>query len=58
MFSFALVRGQLSTGAVCVAEGEIRGAKQARAGAGNLGLDGGHLLGVWGVYREKKGEEE
>lgn len=58
MFSFALVRGQLSEGAVCVAVGEIHGAEQARPGAGKLGLDGGHLLGVWGVHGEKKGEKE
>lgn len=40
-----------------MAEGELRGAEQARAGAGNLDLDRGHLLGVWGVYGEKKGRE-
>lgn len=29
----------------------------SRAGAGNLGLDGGHLLGVWGCPQgEERGE--
>lgn len=29
------------------------------SGAGNLGLDGGHLLGVWGIHgEEEKGEKE
>lgn len=32
-----------------MAVGEICGVGQARAGAGNLGLDGGHVLGVWGL---------
>lgn len=41
-----------------MAVGEIRGAEQARASAGNLGLDRGHLLGVWGVHGEKKVEKE
>lgn len=54
MFSFALVRGQLSTRAVCVAAGEIHVVEQAGAGAGNSGLDGRHLLGVWGVHGEKE----
>lgn len=58
MFSFALVRGQLSARAVCVAVGEICGVGQARAGAGNLGLDGGHVLGVWGFHGERKGEKD
>lgn len=58
VFSFVLVRGQLSSRSVCVAVGGLHAAEQARAGAGNLDLDRGHLLGVWGVYREKKGEKE
>lgn len=55
MFSFSLVRGQLSARAVCVAVGEIRGA--------------GLVLETWGwteaicwvsrgVHREKKEEKE
>lgn len=36
-----------------------RFAEQARAVVGNLGLDGGHLLGVWGrIKTEKEGERE
>lgn len=41
-----------------MAVGEICGVGRARAGAGNLGLDGGHVLGVWGFHGERKGEKD
>lgn len=51
-FHFPGTRPAVDQRCLCVAVGEIHGAE--KASAGNLGLDRDHLLGVWGVHREKK----
>lgn len=54
VFIFPGTRPAVGQSCVCGSGGN----SWSGAGAGNLGLDGGHLLGVWGVRREKKGEKE